>query len=444
MVVNESPYWNKIEVAPKSEIEEIQLKRLKQNVKYAYGNSKFYHDMYNREKFDPEDLKTLEDIHKVPLFRKDDLREQRKKMGDPFGDILCVPMKDIISIFVSTGTSGDSTFLPYSYADIDYTAEATARFLWMMGLRAGDKITGTGPSWHWNPPTMSAAFYKIGAIHTANVLPHPIMASRFLKLIKATKPDGGLLALNLVLALTEEAINQGYKPSDIYSCFKAVATAGETVGIGTRKKIIDDWKCGDVFDLAGLSDPYINFLDCPEHDRHHYWQDMYRLGLVDPDTDEVINPASGERGEYVVTALLQKATPYIRFGTEDLAEIYPGDCGCGRTHNKITVFGRASWRINIAGKSIMPEDVRRVIEVYPETQDAAFTIIIDEKKMSKLKINAFHIERITKAPEELKEKLQKDIKEKLGVESEINWVKYEELPILFHKITRVTDLTKQA
>ena len=148
----------------------------------------------------------------------------------------------------------------------------------------------------------------------------------------------------------------------------------------------------------------------------------------------------GESGEEVVTNLQAKGLVFLRYGVEDVIRMTEEPCPCGRTHDRATILGRTIWLIDIRGKKIMPIDIQRIFEEFPETAQAAFTILKKAESMAKLEIRASFDKNITTNPLRLKSQIEERIGRKLEIESEIEWIPYEQLPKQFAKIMRITEL----
>jgi phenylacetate-CoA ligase len=139
-----------------------------------------------------------------------------------------------------------------------------------------------------------------------------------------------------------------------------------------------------------------------------------------------------------------KAVPWIRYATEDFAWWTEDKCECGRTHPRIRVYDRTLFRIRVGDKTVIPYDVREVMERHPETAEANFNILKYAHVMDTLSLKASYSPMLTKDADELRGRLVKDFKESLGVDAEIEWVPFEGLAKILHKLIRVVDLTKEA
>lgn len=445
-MVVERNYWNPIEVMDRKEIEELQLKKMKRLLKYAYHESPFYHRRFDEAKVKPEDIRTFDDFRKkIPIFRKDDIRAERDKIGDAFGGLLCASEDDVTWIAISTGTSGIPTFLPFTDAELSTSIESCCRTLWMAGIRPGDNFLFILITWHWATTVFLSAMHKLG-VRPIVEFAHPTTADRIPRIMKRYKVDCALLPISILLAVRDKAKGLGLEPKELFSGMKVLFSgAGEKLTPGLRRLTKEEWEVGDVFDFGGLGEGHLFAVECPEHNWNHLWDDMGYAELVDPDTNEPIDPEAGERGELVYTALNDYGHPFVRYGTEDVAQLFKEKCECGRTHTRMNQQGRMTWRLNVGGKILLPEDVRQVIEEISETAEGAFSITKDKPILDKLKIDLHYDASLTKDTDELVNKVKNRIKEKLGVDSEIRLAEsyIGGLPFVFHKIERVMDMTKR-
>ncbi|MFB0563604.1 MAG: phenylacetate--CoA ligase family protein [Candidatus Lokiarchaeia archaeon] len=449
-MIEESEYWNStMETMRRSELKELQWKRIKSIISYAYRNSPFYNKMFSKAGIRPEDIKTKEEFrNKVSSFRKDDIRNLRRETGDPFADMLTVSRDQLATVHPSTGTTGIPTFTALSADEINVVSEPSARFGWMWKIRPGMRLLSgifLDGFWQWWSTFLGVCIIgKLGA--RSQIIGYNFLLPVFGFPTSKTalgkfEADWALISPDAAQATITECTRIGKDPKDVIAGLKYVTSAGEAISPHRRDTFIDKFGVLDWFDSWGCSDPFTLASECNAHNGLHTFSDYWSLELVDPDTDELLPP--GERGEIVTTNLWMRSLPYIRFGTEDFGEFSDEECECGRTHPKVRVYDRTSWVIDVAGKKVSPFSLRLIMEKYPETRDASFNIIKYSDKMDTFKIRASYKEDITKDPDELSNKIVADIKKEFGVDAEIEWVPYEQLEKLLHKIIRLVDLTKE-
>ncbi|MFB0561840.1 MAG: phenylacetate--CoA ligase family protein [Candidatus Lokiarchaeia archaeon] len=447
-MVKEIEYWNPlIETMPHTELKELQTKKLLWMLRYAYLNSPFYHRLYDEANVKPEDIKTIDEYRKrVPFYKKDDIREQLRKTGDPFGGILAVPPENLIMIHPSTGTTGLNTFMPFTRNDYERIGQVSIRNCWMAKMRPKMKVVANPIGWHWYAASYQVAFLKLGVHeYVYGCIPHALTASHMFNAITRFKPEYCIAVLDVILGVNDVCRRLGMDPIDACDSLNyTLGTMGEAVTKKLRQTLQDTWGLEDLFDAGGIGDGLYALCDCRAHDGFHSWEDLYHIELIDDETQELLPTASGERGEYLVSNLFHTSHPYVRFATEDYAEIFPEKCECGRTHERIRVFGRTGWILHVADKKISTYDVHQVLEKLPEMPEATFTMIKYADEMDELRLQAVYDETKTKDPEDLKQRAEEALKKELGVKAVIEWVTFEEIPKIWHKIQRLTDLTKEA
>ncbi|MHA1209286.1 MAG: phenylacetate--CoA ligase family protein [Candidatus Freyarchaeota archaeon] len=449
--MNAKEYWNTfIETMPRKDLEELQFKKIKSQIQYYYKNSPYTRKRFEEAGLAPEDIKTWDDFRKIPVFRKQDIRDERDRTGDPFGGLLNVSQRELILIWSSTGTTGIPTFSCYTDHDFMDQVDNLTRTCWMQGGRPGMKVMVPGIGFHWYCAAVQSAYLRLGCITLPEMI-HPALSSRKIPLYKRIKPDIlGTEGYDVLAMISEEARKQGYEPRDVFSSIKIAISVGEPLTPVVARKIEEEWDNVRVFSRSQVGESMSMVADCPEMQRQmhetgkvfgHIWEDLVCGEFIDPETNEIVS--EGERGEYTITNLNSRAMAFLRFASEDLVEHTREKCSCGRTHTRVFVLARTGWRMRVCGKLLVPLDVIRVFEEFPETRKAALTLLRYAEDMSTLKIRAAYDENITKDPEELKERITKRIKEKLGIDSEIEWVAYDELPVIYHKISRVLDLREE-
>lgn len=444
-------YWNPIiETMPMKDLEELQLKKIKNQVQFYYRNSPYTRKRFGEKSLTPEDIKTWDDFRKIPIFRKQDIRDERDRTGDGFGGLLNVSRKELIQIWSSTGTTGVPTFSCYTDYDFMDQVDNLTRTNWMQEGRPGMKVMVPAVGFHWYCAAVQSAYLKIGCMTWPEMI-HPALSSRRIPLFRRIRPDIlGTDGYDVLAMITDEARKQGYDPKDVFSSIKIAISVGEPLTPKVAGKIEEDWGNVRVFSRSQVGESMSMVADCPEMQKQmhetgnvwgHIWDDKVCAEFIDPETDELVG--EGERGEYTITNLNTKSMAFLRFASEDFVDHTRKKCECGRTSSRLFTLSRTGWRIKINGKDLVPLDVIRIFEEFPETGKAALTIVRYADDMHTLKIKAAYDENITKDPEELKGRITKKIKEELGIDSEIEWVAYEELPVIYHKIARVTDLKKE-
>ena len=342
----------KMETLPRKEIRELQLKRLKETVKKLYENVPFYQNKFKELKIKPTDIKTLEDIRKLPLTTKDDLRN-----NSPFG-MMATSLDNCIELHSSSGTTGIPITVCYTPNDIDVWSEVMARCLSMSGLTKKDIFQNPIPY-----GTFTGAFgfhygaHKVGAL----VIPSGVgQSERQLKLMDYydTTFISGVASYAMRLSQVAQEIDVDLKKLKVRNGL----FGAEMFTPGLKKRIMNAWDM-DVHDIYGLTEmcgPGVS-TDCDQHDGLHLWEDHFLIEVLDPITLEPVEPE--EEGEIVLTTLTKEGMPLLRYRTRDIAKIYDQEvCDCGRTHVKhTTIKGRSDDMIIIRGTNIYPGQIESTL-----------------------------------------------------------------------------------
>jgi len=342
----------KMETLPRKEIRELQLKRLKEKLKELYENVPFYQNKFKELNIKPTDIKTLEDIHKLPLTTKEDLRN-----NSPFG-MMAISLDNCTELHASSGTTGVPVTVCYTPNDIDVWSEVMARCLSMSGLTKKDIFQNPIPY-----GTFTGAFgfhygaQKVGAL----VIPSGMgQSERQIKLMKYYGTTFTSGVASYMLRLGQVALEIGIDPKKLK--VKNGLFGAEMFTPGLKKRIMDTWEI-DVHDIYGLTEmcgPGVS-TDCDQHDGLHLWEDHFLIEVLDPITLEPVEPE--EEGEIVLTTLTKEGMPLLRYRTRDIAKIYDQEvCDCSRTHVKhTTIKGRSDDMIIIRGTNIYPGQIESVL-----------------------------------------------------------------------------------
>ncbi|MCD6411405.1 MAG: phenylacetate--CoA ligase [Thermoplasmata archaeon] len=345
-------YDPKIETMPLRDLKELQLRRLKQVVRYAYERNRFYHDRFKEHGVKPDDIKSLDDLKKLPFLTKHDLREFY-----PFG-LFCVEIDDIVEIHASSGTTGKPVVGAYTKKDLEVWTEVMARALWANGLRKNDILQN---AYGYGLFTGAHGFEKGAQRIGAMVVP---ISSGNTKRQIAVMKDFGTTALactpSYSLYMAEVAKEMGFDPKEDFNLrlglFGAEAWSDEM-----RKKIEETWgiNAHEHYGLTEIIGPGV-VSEC-KYKRLHINADHFLPEIIDPETGEPLEP--GEEGELVFTTLTKEAFPAIRFRTRDLAVYYEDvECECGRTLPiQSRIKGRSDDMMKVKGVIVFPSQIESVL-----------------------------------------------------------------------------------
>lgn len=355
--MNYSNYFNpELETMSRSELEALQLERLQKTVNHCM-NSPFYQNKFKELGITPDDIKTLDDVRKLPFTTKEDLRENY-----PFG-ICCVPMKDCVRLHSSSGTTGNPTVVLHSQKDLDEWANAVARCLWMVGSRPEDVFQNSAG---YGMFTAGLGF-QYGA-EKVGMLTVPAAAGNTTRQIKFIK-DFGTSVLHAIPSyasrIYEVMKEEGCDPRKDTK-LRVLCIGAEPHSEEQRKRIEDNLgvKAYNSYGISEMMGPGVAF-ECQEQNGLHIWEDYFIVEIIDPVTLEPV--PDGELGELVLTTINREAMPLLRYRTRDLTRILPGDCPCGRHHKRLArLQGRSDDMMILKGVNIFPIQIEKILLKFKE------------------------------------------------------------------------------
>ncbi|MBW6518793.1 MAG: phenylacetate--CoA ligase [ANME-2 cluster archaeon] len=428
-------YWQpKYEKMQRSDIRALQLKRLKNVVKNVYDHVPFYRQGFGNVK--PQDITSLEDVARLPTTKKTDLRDNY-----PFG-LFATPMRDVVRLHASSGTSGKSTVVGYTAGDIVTWSDLMARNFTMVGLGPGDVFQNAvnyglftgGLGIHFGIERIGATAVPSGTGNTRHQLEMMI--------------DFGVTALHctpsyaLYLAETAREHDMVDLLSLTTGCFGA-----EPWSVNTRRELEEALGI-NAYDSYGLSEmfgPGVAF-ECQEKDGLHIWDDHFLVEVLDKNGENV---APGERGELVLTSLTKEAMPLIRYRTGDITIIREDECPCGRTHTILDkVVGRADDMLIVRGINVFPSQIEGVLMDISEVGDQ-FQVVIDRKrhKLDEMHIRVELTDRAFTGELKDLENLRCNVEEKLrtvlNLRTVVELVERGTIPRTAGKAQRIVDLRKE-
>lgn len=352
-----SRYFNpEMETLDRDGIRALQTERLHSTLRHCM-NSEFYRNRFKENGIRVEDIKTLEDLRKIPFTTKADLRETY-----PFG-IASVPLEKCVRLHSSSGTTGNPTVILHTQRDLDQWANAVARCLWMVGCRPSDVFQNSSGYGMFT----GGLGFQYGA-EKLGMLTVPAAAGNSLRQLKFIK-DFGTNVLHAIPSyasrLFEVMVEQGIDPRRDTK-LRTLVIGAEPHSEETRRRIEDmlGVKAYNSFGMSEMCGPGVAF-ECPEQNGLHIWEDYYIVEIVDPETLEPV--PEGEIGEMVLTTINREAMPLLRYRTRDLTRILPGDCPCGRHHLRLDrMQGRSDDMIILKGVNIFPIQIEKILMQFPE------------------------------------------------------------------------------
>ncbi len=396
-------YFNpEIETMPREELMALQLRNLQDVVKRVYDNVPYYRDQMMADGVTPDDIKTIEDVRKLPFTTKDDMREQM-----PWGMMAC-SLDDCIEMHASSGTTGTPITVGYTRHDIEVWAEVMGRCLFMAGLRPNDIFQNPIP---YGTFTGAFGFHYGAQAVGAMVVPSGMgQSERQINLMKYYKTTMFAGVVSYGLKLGQVAIEMGLDPTKDLNVKSGIFGSESFTG-GLKERLAKTWDM-EVYDIYGLTEmcgPGVS-TDCEVHEGLHLWEDHFLVECLDPVTNEPV--PYGEEGELVITTLTKTGMPVIRYKTHDLAFLYePGVCGCGRTHIRhSSIKGRTDDMIIISGTNIFPGQIEEVLMKNPKVGTNYQIILTTENDMDRMKVV---VETKEDVPESDRPGMVEDIKAQL-------------------------------
>lgn len=425
-------YQPRLETMERSEIEKLQLSRLKNVIAYIKENNRFYWEKI--DKVEPGDIKSLDDLKKLPFLTKDDLRE-----GYPF-KYTCAPKESFVRFHMSSGTTGTPIVNFYTKSDVEQWAEIMARCLTCAGVTSKDVVQIT-PSFG----LFNGGFGFHYGCERIGCMVVPIGAGRSMLQLELMKEMGTTVLCAIAsypLRLIEVAMEEGF---DFRRDTKLkVGIFGAEVWSDEMRKRIEEVMGIDTYDIIGMTETGGVGLgiDCNAKCGIHVWEDHYIVEVVDPTTGEVL--PDGIEGEMVVTTLTREGLPLIRYRTRDVTRILSRDrCECGRTHIRVDrIKGRTDDMLKVKGVNFYPSQIEAILMRHEEVGNE-YQIVIDEvkgKTKVKIVLEVKDSSRVTNG--ELKEHLMTHIYDFLGFRVDLELVPEGTIPRKPGKAQRVIDLRK--
>lgn len=360
-------YWEKeLETLTRTDLEKLQVSRLKTTIQSAM-NSPYYGNLYKQMGLSPDSIKSADDIRKLPLTTKQNLRD-----NFPYG-FLGLPIKELIRLHSTSGTTGNPTVIFHNRHDIDSWANLMARSLYCAGVRDTDvfqNICGYGLF-------TGGLGFQYG-VERLGCLSIPAGAGNSPRQIKLMQDYGTTVAHAIpsyLNRLYEVFVEEGLDPKKDTKLHTFVIGA-EPHTEEQRRRIEDLYgvKAYNSYGLTEMNGPGVAF-ECTYQNGLHVWEDAYLIEIINPETLEPV--AEGEVGELVMTTLDRQAMPLIRYRTRDLTRILPGECPCGRTHARLDrITGRSDDMFIVKGCNIFPMQIEGVLMKFQEV-GADYLITLD-------------------------------------------------------------------
>ena len=419
----------------REQISALQLERLQATVRHCM-NSPFYKKRFEEIGLKPEDIKSLDDIRKIPFTTKADLRDTY-----PFG-MASVPLRECTRLHSSSGTTGTPTVILHTQKDLDEWANQVARNLWMVGLRPNDVFQNSSGYGMFT----GGLGFQYGA-ERMGMLTIPAAAGNSLRQIKFMT-DFGTTALHAVPSyvtrLYEVMQSAGVDPRKDTK-LKVLAIGAEPHSEEQRQRIEEMMgvKAYNSFGMSEMCGPGVGF-ECQEQNGLHFWEDYYIVEIVDPETLEPV--ADGEIGELVLTTLCREAMPLLRYRTRDLTRVLGRSCPCGRNHVRIDrMRGRSDDMMVLRGVNIFPIQIEKILMTFPELANNYLITLTTDADNDNMTVEVELEELFTddfRRLQELTNRIQRALKDEILLTPHVKLLPKGTLPVSEGKAVRVVDKRK--
>ncbi len=426
--------WNKkFESMPVEDLQKFQLEKLRETVAWVQKKVPFYRKKFKEAGVKPEDIKSLEDVAKLPFTVKTDLRDEY-----PFG-LCAVPMKDVVRVHASSGTTGKPITGPYTAGDIDQWADCMARNFAAAGVTSEDIVQN---AYGYGLFTGGLGFHLGATTLGCTVVPTSSgLTERQITIMK----DFGTTVLcctpSYALTIAERAEEMKI---DLKALPLRVGIFGAEPWTSQMRKEIEarmGIQAMEAYGLTELGGPGVAF-DCEAQQGLHINEDYYLAEIVDPVSLEPV--PLGEKGELIFTSLQRRAMPMIRYRTKDITRLYREECRCGRTLLKMDkVFGRTDDMLIISGVNVFPSQIEALLLEIEEVEPQYRLVVRKKGYLDQLIVQVEGKKEIYEAGREkrfeVEAKIAGHIKGSIGITVEVELVEPKFIARSEGKALRVVD-----
>lgn len=399
-------YNRNIETMPLEELRAMQNARLSSLVKRVYENVPFYKNQFDNNGIHPNDIRTVEDLYKLPFTKKSDLRDNY-----PY-DMFAVPMQEVRRIHASSGTTGKPTVVGYTYNDLEVFDEVVARSLVCAGAKPGMKLHNAyGYGLFTGGLGMHGGATKLGMA----VIPvSGGMTERQLTILQDFKPDVMCCTPSYAQTLSEQFAKRGIDTKDLAVKYAILGAEPWTEAIRDQVEAGLSVTATNIYGLSEIIGPGVSQEDYEEKGTGSYiWEDHFFPEVVDKDTGKSL--PYGEEGVLVFTTLTKEAFPILRYWTNDICSINY-DSNAKRTHIKMSsIKGRADDMLIIRGVNLFHTQVEEIIYKIKELSPNYRLIIERTGTMDTVKVEVEKTNQSQASDESLGELLISRIKDNIGL-----------------------------
>ncbi len=435
-IVDQATFFNQLSLSDylaQPKLKELQLVRLRAAVSRAYNNVPLFRERMEEKRLTLQNLKNLADLALFPFTLKTDLRDTY-----PFG-LFASPMKDIVRLHASSGTTGKPIVVAYTQSDVDVWASVMARTLACCGLHRGDIVHNSygyglftgGLGAHYGAELLGATVIPASGGNT----------ERQIMILK----DFGATAIcctpSYLAHLLERAGELGVDVRELPLRAAILGAEPWTDQMGNRLEELGGLKAYDIYGLSEIIGPGVA-SHCEYQLGLHVFEDHFYPEIINPDTGEVL--PEGEQGELVLTTLSKQAMPMIRYRTRDITSIIPEACPCGRTIRRIQRIGlRTDDMLIIRGVNLFPSQIEAALMAVEGTLPHYQIILTREKGLDQVSVEVevtpqFFSDRISEM-EKLQHRLEVELDRCVGIRIKVQLVRAQTIERSAGKAKRVID-----
>ena len=427
------PWNDEFECMPAEELQKFQAEKLRETVAWVAEKVPFYQKKLKEAGVKPEDIQSVEDAAKLPMTQKTDLRDQY-----PFG-LCAVPMKEVVRVHASSGTTGKPITGPYTEEDLAQWTECMTRNFWSAGVRPDDIVQN---AYGYGLFTGGLGFHQAATKMACTVVPTSSgLTERQITLMK----DFGTTVLcctpSYALTIAERAAEL---KTDLRNLPVRVGIFGAEPWTTQMREEIEERmgiKAMEAYGLTELGGPGVAF-DCEAQDGLHINEDHFLAEIVDPQTFEPL--PLGEKGELLFTSIQRRAMPMIRYRTKDITSLRREKCACGRTFVKMgKVFGRTDDMLIISGVNVFPSQIESLLLDIPEVEPQYRLVVRKKGYLDQLTVQVEGKPEIYELGSEkrfeIEGKIMAHIKGNMGIGVEVNLVEPKTIARSEGKALRVVD-----
>ncbi len=428
-------YQPEIETAPREKILEIQNEKIVRQVKHVWDNVPYYRDLMEKKGVTPDDIRSVDDIKKLPFLSKADLRD-----AYPYG-LLGTDLKDCVRIHSTSGTTGKRVVAFYTQHDVDLWEDCTARAIVAAGGTEEDVVQ---VAYGYGLFTGGSGLH--GGSHKVGCLTLPMSSGNTERQVQFMMDLGATILCctpSYAAYIGEYLAEQGYKPED--NRLKAGIFGAEPWTEEMRRDIEKKLgiKAYDIYGLTETSGPGVSY-ECEEQKGMHINEDHFYAEIIDPDTGEVL--PDGEKGELVFTSLDKEAFPLLRYRTRDICVLNRTPCSCGRTHVRMSKpMGRSDDMLIIRGVNVFPSQIETVL--LKEGYTPNYQIVLDRERNNDtfdvyVEVSADQFSDLMSQIQKMEKALEAALRTMLGIGPKVHLVAPKTITRSEGKAVRVIDKRK--